>query len=83
MSLEKGLESKLERLPRDEKGPRRKLISGLAQFVVSVDSSERLGKLAEALESLPKVGEEGAPGRWSMRELGCAPWSGCFRTERG
>jgi hypothetical protein len=31
----------------------------LAQLVVSVDSSERLGKLAEALESLPKVGEEG------------------------
>ena len=57
--LEKGLESKLERLPRDERGPRRELISGLAQFVVSVDSSERLGKLAEALESLAKVGEEG------------------------
>lgn len=57
--LEKGLESKLERLPKDERGPRRELISGLAQFVVSVDSSERLGKLAEALESLPKVGEEG------------------------
>jgi hypothetical protein len=38
---------------------RRGLISGLAQLVVSVDSSERLGKLAEALESLPKVGEEG------------------------
>ncbi len=59
--LEKGLESKLERLPKDERGPRRELISGLAQFVVSVDSSERLGKLAEALESLPKVGEEGVP----------------------
>ncbi len=59
--LEKGLESKLERLPRDERGPRRELISGLAQFVVSVDSSERLAKLAEALESLPKVGEEGVP----------------------
>jgi hypothetical protein len=59
--LEKGLESKLERLPRDERGPRRELISGLAQFVVSVDSSERLGRLAEALESLPKVGEEGVP----------------------
>ena len=57
--LEKGLESKLERLPRDEREPRRELISGLAQFVVSVDSSERLGKLAEALESLPRVGEEG------------------------
>jgi hypothetical protein len=59
--LEKGLESKLERLPRDERGPRRELISGLAQFVVSVDSSERLGRLAEALESLPKVGDEGVP----------------------
>ncbi len=59
--LEKELENKLERLPRDERGPRRELISGLAQFVVSVDSSERLGKLAEALESLPKVGEEGVP----------------------
>ena len=57
--LEKGLESKLERLPRDERERRRELISGLAQFVVSVDSSERLGKLAEALESLPTVGEEG------------------------
>lgn len=57
--LEKGLENKLERLPRDERGPRRELISGLAQFVVAVDSSERLGKLAEALEGLPKVGEEG------------------------
>jgi hypothetical protein len=57
--LEKELENKLERLPRDERDPRRELISGLAQFVVSVDSSERLGKLAEALESLPKVGEEG------------------------
>ncbi len=56
--LEKGLESKLERLPRDERGPRRELISGLAQFVVSVDSSDRLAKLGEALESLPKVGEE-------------------------
>jgi hypothetical protein len=59
--LEKGLESKLERLPRDDRGLRRELIRGLAQFVVSVDSSERLGKLAEALESLPKVGEEGVP----------------------
>jgi hypothetical protein len=59
--LEKGLENKLERLPRDEREPRRELISGLAQFVVSVDSSERLAKLAEALESLPRVGEEGVP----------------------
>ena len=59
--LEKRLESKLERLPRDERGPRRDLISGLAQFVVSVDSSEKLAKLAEALESLPKVGVEGVP----------------------
>lgn len=59
--LEKKLENKLERLPQDERGPRRELISGLAQFVVSVDSSERLAKLAEALESLPKVGEEGVP----------------------
>lgn len=59
--LEKKLESKLERLPREERGPRRELISGLAQFVVNVDSSERLAKLAEALESLPKVGEEGVP----------------------
>lgn len=58
--LEKELESKLERLPRDERGPRLELISGLAQFVVSVDSSERLAKLGEALESLPEVGEEGA-----------------------
>lgn len=56
--LEKGLENKLERLPRDERGPRRELISGLAQFVVSVDSSEKLAKLGEALESLPKVGDE-------------------------
>lgn len=61
MRLEKGLESKLERLPRDERGPRRELISGLAQFVVNVDSSVRLTKLAEALESLPRVGEEGVP----------------------
>lgn len=61
VKLEKGLESKLERLPRDERGPRRELISGLAQFVVSVDSSARLAKLGEALESLPKVGEEGVP----------------------
>jgi hypothetical protein len=59
--LEKGLESKLGRLPRDERASRRELISGLAQFVVSVDSSERLGKLSEVLESLPKVGEEGVP----------------------
>jgi hypothetical protein len=59
--LEKGLENKLERLPRDERGPRRELIDGLAQFVVGVDSSERLGKLAEALEGLPKVGEKGVP----------------------
>src|SRR3712207_5506780 len=59
--LEKGLESKLGRLPRDEREPRRELISGLAQFVVSVDSGERLGKPAEALGSLPKVGEEGVP----------------------
>lgn len=59
VKLERELENKLERLPRDERGPRRELISGLAQFVVRVDSSERLGKLAEALESLPKVGEEG------------------------
>ena len=58
--LEKGLESKLERLPRDERAPRLELISGLARFVVSVDSSEKLAKLGEALESLPKVGEEGA-----------------------
>ena len=58
--LEKGLESKLERLPRDERAPRLELISGLARFVVSVDSSERLEKLGEALESLPKVGEEEA-----------------------
>ena len=55
------LEKRLERLPRDERGPRRELISGLAQFVVSVDSSERLAKLGEALESMPKVGEEGVP----------------------
>lgn len=61
VKLEKGLESKLERLPRDERGPRRELISGLAQFVVSVDSSARLAKLGEALESLPKVGEEEVP----------------------
>ncbi len=59
--LEKGLESKLERLPRDERTSRLELISGLAQFVVSLDSSEKLAKLGEALESLPKVGEEGAP----------------------
>jgi hypothetical protein len=59
--LEKRLESKLQRLPRDERGARRELISGLAQFVVSVDSSERLAKLGEALESMPKVGEEGVP----------------------
>ena len=59
VSLEKRLESKLERLPRDERGPRRELISSLAEFVVSVDSSERLAKLGEALESLPKVGEKG------------------------
>ena len=61
MRLEKGLESKLERLPVHEKGPRRELISGLARFVVDVDSSERLGKLAEALAGMPKVGEEGVP----------------------
>ena len=61
MRLEKNLENKLERLPRDERGPRRELISGLAQFVVDVDSSERLGKLAGALDGLPKVGEEGVP----------------------
>ena len=59
VSLERRLESKLERLPRDERGPRRELISGLAEFVVSVDSSERLAKLGEALEGLPKVGEKG------------------------
>jgi hypothetical protein len=57
--LEKGLESKLQRLPQEERAPRLELISGLAQFVVSVNSSERLAKLGEALESLPKVGEEG------------------------
>ncbi len=57
--LEKGLESKLGRLPRDERAPRLELISGLARLIVSVDSSERLGKLGEALEGLPKVGEEG------------------------
>ena len=57
--LEKGLESKLERLPQEERAPRLELISGLARFVVSVNSSERLAKLGEALESLPKVGEEG------------------------
>ncbi len=55
--LDKGLESKLERLPQDERAPRLELISGLAHFVVSVDSSEKLAKLGEALESLPKVGE--------------------------
>ena len=55
--LDKGLESKLERLPRDERAPRIELISGLARFVVSVDSSEKLAKLGEVLESLPKVGE--------------------------
>jgi hypothetical protein len=46
------LEKGLERLPQDKReegGPKRELISGLAQFVVSADSSERLGKLAEAL----------------------------------
>jgi hypothetical protein len=43
------LEKGLERLPQDKRGPKRELISGLAQFVVSVDPSERLGKLAEAL----------------------------------
>lgn len=59
--LEKRLESKLQRLPRDERSARRELISGLAQFVVNVDSSERLAKLGEALESLPRVGEEGVP----------------------
>jgi hypothetical protein len=59
--LEKELENRLKRLPWDERDPMRELISGLAQFVVSVDSSERLGKLAGALESLPKVGEEGVP----------------------
>lgn len=61
MRLAKRLENKLERLPHDERGPRRDLISGLAQFVVSVDSSERLEKLSQALESLPKVGEDGVP----------------------
>lgn len=55
--LDKGLESKLERLPQDERAPRLELISGLAHFVVGVDSSEKLAKLGEALESLPKVGE--------------------------
>ena len=60
VKLEKTLESKLGRLPRDERGPRLELISGLAQFEVSVDYSERLEKLGEELEGLPKVGDEGA-----------------------
>jgi len=54
----------------------------LGQLVVSVDSSERLGKLAEALESLPKVGEEGRYKRWRSRPLGCVTWYGCYRTGR-
>lgn len=63
MQLEKALERKLERLPRDERRPREELISGLAEFIVTEDSSERFDRLVEALEVLPKVGEEGAPGR--------------------
>lgn len=61
VKLEKGLENKLGRLPRDERGARRDLIDGLAQFVIDADSSERLAGLAEALKSLPKFGDEGAP----------------------
>ena len=61
VQLEKALEKKLEKFPEEERRPRRELISGLAEFVVSVDSSERLGRLAEALETMPKVGEEGVP----------------------
>jgi hypothetical protein len=59
--FEKGLERKLQRLPRGERGPREALITGFAEFVATVESSERLGRLAEALELLPKVGEEGVP----------------------
>lgn len=61
--MEKALKRKLERLPRDERRPREELISGLAEFIVTEDSSERFDRLVEALEVLPKVGEEGAPGR--------------------
>ena len=61
VQLEKALEKKLEKFPEEERRPRQELISGLAEFVVSVDSSERLGRLAEALETMPKVGEEGVP----------------------
>jgi hypothetical protein len=61
VQLEKALEKKLERLPEEERRPRQELIGGLAEFVVSVDSSERLGRLAEALEKMPKVGEDGVP----------------------
>lgn len=59
--FERGLERKLQRLPQGERGPRKELITGLAEFVVTVESSERLGQLAKALEHLPKVGEEGVP----------------------
>jgi hypothetical protein len=57
--FERELERKLQRLPQGERGPRKELITGLAEFVATVESSEPLGRLADALEHLPKVGEEG------------------------
>jgi len=60
--LERGLERKLERLPREERGSREDLISGFAEIVATVgSSSERLERLADALGHLPRVGEEGVP----------------------
>ena len=61
IKFERGLERKLERLPRGEREPRVELISGFAEFVATVDSSERLQRLADALDHLPRVGEEGVP----------------------
>lgn len=53
------IERKLERLGPDERRLREGLINGFAQLVAAEDSSERLLEIEFALESLPKVGEEG------------------------
>src|SRR5215211_3686813 len=65
--LEKNLENKLERLPRDERGPRRELISGLAQFVVG---RERLRQMRERGEILGVVRGERRPTLYPRWQFG-------------
>lgn len=55
------VERKLEGLGPEERRLREGLISGFAGLVVAEESSERLRGLSDALEGLPKAGEEGVP----------------------